>query len=274
MRQRRCRRGRMRSSPTCVRRLRWPTRRGPDPSARSPIRSKWPTTKRSRAYSRHGPSASRRIKRLSIRRRISRTARSITGTCAPLIGDDRPVVADAGVAGAGRAGAAAEQSRAGRHRSASGDGERRLAGRRRELAGHRAAHRARLSIKRRRGAVHQEGRPRPLARCRPAGLGRRAPVHAVDGRERRRPLVYRRRRGVLERARTEWRANRRDSPRTGITARRSGVRSPGISPPSGEQVGFFVTAGDARAKDVRAVTERSNVVMVPFPSDGGAYYPF
>jgi hypothetical protein len=45
-------------------------------------------------------------------------------------------------------------------------------------------------------------------------------------------------------------------------------------PAPGEQVGFFVTAGDARAKDVRAVTERSNVVMVPFPSDGGAYYPF
>jgi len=35
-----------------------------------------------------------------------------------------------------------------------------------------------------------------------------------------------------------------------------------------------VTAGDQRAKDVRAVTERSNVVLVPFPSDGGAYYPF
>jgi len=45
-------------------------------------------------------------------------------------------------------------------------------------------------------------------------------------------------------------------------------------PAPGEQVGFFVTAGDARAKDVRAVTERSNVVLVPFPSDSGAYYPF
>jgi hypothetical protein len=45
-------------------------------------------------------------------------------------------------------------------------------------------------------------------------------------------------------------------------------------PNVGEQVGFFVTAGDARAKDVRAVTERSNVVMVPFPGNGGAYYPF
>jgi hypothetical protein len=45
-------------------------------------------------------------------------------------------------------------------------------------------------------------------------------------------------------------------------------------PSVGEQVGFFVTAGDQRAKDVRLVTERSNVVVVPFPSDGGAYYPF
>jgi len=42
----------------------------------------------------------------------------------------------------------------------------------------------------------------------------------------------------------------------------------------GEQVGFFVTAGDARAKDVRLVSERSNVVMVSFPTDGGGYYPF
>jgi hypothetical protein len=45
-------------------------------------------------------------------------------------------------------------------------------------------------------------------------------------------------------------------------------------PAVGEQVGFFVTAGDQRAKDVRAVTARSNVVLVPFPSDGGGYYPF
>ena len=45
-------------------------------------------------------------------------------------------------------------------------------------------------------------------------------------------------------------------------------------PAPGEMVGFFVTAGDARAKDVRLVTERSNVVLVPFPSDSGAYYPF
>jgi hypothetical protein len=45
-------------------------------------------------------------------------------------------------------------------------------------------------------------------------------------------------------------------------------------PAPGEQVGFFVTAGDQRAKDVRLTTERSNVVLVPFPSDSGAYYPF
>jgi hypothetical protein len=45
-------------------------------------------------------------------------------------------------------------------------------------------------------------------------------------------------------------------------------------PGPGEQVGMFVTAGDQRAKDVRVVTERSNVVLLPFPSDGGGYYPF
>jgi hypothetical protein len=44
-------------------------------------------------------------------------------------------------------------------------------------------------------------------------------------------------------------------------------------PGNGEQVGFFVTAGDARAKDVRAITERSNVVSMPFPS-GGGYFTF
>jgi hypothetical protein len=48
----------------------------------------------------------------------------------------------------------------------------------------------------------------------------------------------------------------------------------GHQPAPGEMVGFFVTAGDARVKDVRSVTERSNVVLVPFPSDSGAYYPF
>lgn len=45
-------------------------------------------------------------------------------------------------------------------------------------------------------------------------------------------------------------------------------------PAVGERVGFFVTAGDARVKDVRSVVERSNVVVVPFPSNSGAYYPF
>src|SRR5579864_949326 len=44
-------------------------------------------------------------------------------------------------------------------------------------------------------------------------------------------------------------------------------------PANGEQTGFFVTAGDARVKDVRSVTERSNVVVVPFPS-GGGYFTF
>jgi hypothetical protein len=48
----------------------------------------------------------------------------------------------------------------------------------------------------------------------------------------------------------------------------------GHQPGVGEIVGMFVTAGDQRAKDVRAVTERSNVVLLPFPGDGGAYYPF
>jgi hypothetical protein len=44
-------------------------------------------------------------------------------------------------------------------------------------------------------------------------------------------------------------------------------------PGNGELTGFFVTAGDERVKDVRSVTERSNVVVLPFPS-GGGYFAF
>ena len=43
-------------------------------------------------------------------------------------------------------------------------------------------------------------------------------------------------------------------------------------PAPGEQVGFFVSAGDARAKDVHAVRERSNVVLVSYPGSGGHVY--
>jgi hypothetical protein len=42
-------------------------------------------------------------------------------------------------------------------------------------------------------------------------------------------------------------------------------------PANGEMTGFFVSAGDARAKDVHAVRERSNVVALPFPSGGGFF---
>lgn len=43
-------------------------------------------------------------------------------------------------------------------------------------------------------------------------------------------------------------------------------------PAPGERVGFFVSAGDARAKDVHIVRERSNVVVVPFPGAGGGVF--
>ena len=45
-------------------------------------------------------------------------------------------------------------------------------------------------------------------------------------------------------------------------------------PAVGEQVGFFLTAGDQRAKAIRNVRERSNIVVVRFPSDSGAHYSF
>src|SRR5581483_2716234 len=44
-------------------------------------------------------------------------------------------------------------------------------------------------------------------------------------------------------------------------------------PGNGEQVGFFVTAGDQRVKDAHIVAERSNVVVLPFPG-GGGYFTF
>lgn len=45
-------------------------------------------------------------------------------------------------------------------------------------------------------------------------------------------------------------------------------------PQPGEQVGFFVTAGDQRLKDVFIVHERSNVVVVPFPASAGRTFTF
>jgi hypothetical protein len=45
----------------------------------------------------------------------------------------------------------------------------------------------------------------------------------------------------------------------------------GHQPAPGEQVGFLVTAGDARNNGNTVVRERSNVVMVPFPSGGGSF---
>jgi hypothetical protein len=45
-------------------------------------------------------------------------------------------------------------------------------------------------------------------------------------------------------------------------------------PAPGEQVGFFVTAGDARMKDAALVHERSNIVVIPFPASAGQTYSF
>jgi hypothetical protein len=45
-------------------------------------------------------------------------------------------------------------------------------------------------------------------------------------------------------------------------------------PAPGEQVGFFVTAGDQRLKDVAITHERSNVVVVPFPAFAGQTFTF
>jgi hypothetical protein len=48
----------------------------------------------------------------------------------------------------------------------------------------------------------------------------------------------------------------------------------GYQPAVGEPVGFMVTAGDARGKDVHAVAERSQVVVVAFPAWSGGVFTF
>ncbi len=48
----------------------------------------------------------------------------------------------------------------------------------------------------------------------------------------------------------------------------------GHQPAVGEQVGFFVTSGDARNNGPSSVRERSNVVVVSFPSSGGRSFSF
>ena len=48
----------------------------------------------------------------------------------------------------------------------------------------------------------------------------------------------------------------------------------GYQPAVGEQVGFMVTAGDARNNGNAIAQERSNVVFVPFPDDAGAVFTF
>jgi hypothetical protein len=48
----------------------------------------------------------------------------------------------------------------------------------------------------------------------------------------------------------------------------------GHQPAPGEQVGFLVTAGDQRNNGPNSVRERSNVVMVSFPSAAGRSFVF
>ena len=48
----------------------------------------------------------------------------------------------------------------------------------------------------------------------------------------------------------------------------------GHQPAVGEQVGFFVTSGDARNNGPNSVRERSNIVVVAFPSAGGRSFTF
>jgi hypothetical protein len=48
----------------------------------------------------------------------------------------------------------------------------------------------------------------------------------------------------------------------------------GHQPAPGEQVGFLVTSGDARNNGPSSVKQRSNVVIVSFPSNSGGSFAF
>ena len=48
----------------------------------------------------------------------------------------------------------------------------------------------------------------------------------------------------------------------------------GHQPQPGERVGFMLTAGDARGKDVHGVAERSRIVEIAWPSSSGFSAPF
>ena len=56
-------------------------------------------------------------------------------------------------------------------------------------------------------------------------------------------------------------------------ARRWGPMT-GHQPAVGEQVGFLVTAGDARNNNGTAIKERSNVVVIAFPGAAGGVFRF
>lgn len=45
-------------------------------------------------------------------------------------------------------------------------------------------------------------------------------------------------------------------------------------PAVGEQVGFMISAGDARNNGGTLIQERSNIVLVPFPDDTGATFNY
>jgi hypothetical protein len=47
----------------------------------------------------------------------------------------------------------------------------------------------------------------------------------------------------------------------------------GYVPARGEAVGFMVTAGSTRADTNAPVHERTGVVLIPWPGDGGGSWP-
>jgi len=100
------------------------------------------------------------------------------------------------------------------------------------------------------------------ARCGPAGMERPDPIHTMDGREHN-GMVQLWRRGVLVRPRaqggppSQYAQNWYYNSEVGTTH--------GSSTSGRRQVGFFVTPG-IRGQGGHAVGERSNVVVVPFPT--------
>ncbi len=125
-------------------------------------------------------------------------------------------------------------------------------------------------------ASHSISRHREqLAGCHPAGIQRAAAVHGLGGRERQRIVEHI---GIHpDVARPRAARARRSSPTSPINWAYDARWGPmaHYQPHAGEQMGFFLSAGNARGESgVSSVKERTNVVLVSLPAGDSGVFSF